>query len=619
MVTLTRSRLALSQGVRTAGQATVDSGVWAGALLFAAWARYDFVLSMSLVRVVLAVAVVAAVLQNCIGHWLFLYRGRYAYGSFEEVLAVSGTCAASTAVLFAGNLLYPHRPVPASIPLTGGLLTLVVILGVRYLRRLQRERDMRPDVAGATPVLLFGAGDAGTGLLRAMLRDTAGKYLPVGLIDDDPAKRNLRIAGVPVLGGLADLRDAVRRSGASTIVFAIPSAGPSLVSKVRMCADRVDVAFKMLPSLSELLDHRVEVSDIRDLDVRDLLGRRQIETDLEVIAGYLTGRRVMVTGAGGSIGSELCRQIQRYAPAELIMLDRDESALHAVQLSLYGRALLDDPDVILADLRDAVRIHEVFAERRPHVVFHAAALKHLPLLEQYPAEAVKSNVWGTLAVLEASAAHGVEAFVNISTDKAANPCSVLGYSKRITERLTAHVADWAPGRYLSVRFGNVLGSRGSVLTAFAAQIAAGGPITVTDPRVTRYFMTVQEAVQLVVQAAAVGRPGEALVLDMGEPVRIEEVAQQMAGLAHERVDIVYTGLRPGEKVHEHLFGVGERDERPRHPLISHVAVPPLDPDLARAIDTGSGHTAVIDQLIELSGEGAIRPSEVLQLVSSVAG
>jgi len=233
--------------------------------------------------------------------------------------------------------------------------------------------------------------------------------------------------------------------------------------------------------------------------------------------------------------------------------------------------------------------------------------------------AVKSNVWGTLAVLEASAAHGVEAFVNISTDKAANPCSVLGYSKRITERLTAHVADWAPGRYLSVRFGNVLGSRGSVLTAFAAQIAAGGPITVTDPRVTRYFMTVQEAVQLVVQAAAVGRPGEALVLDMGEPVRIEEVAQQMAGLAHERVDIVYTGLRPGEKVHEHLFGVGERDERPRHPLISHVAVPPLDPDLARAIDTGSGHTAVIDQLIELSGEGAIRPSEILQLVSSVAG
>jgi FlaA1/EpsC-like NDP-sugar epimerase len=321
-----------------------------------------------------------------------------------------------------------------------------------------------------------------------------------------------------------------------------------------------------------------------DVRVDDLLGRRQIETDLDLIAGYLTGKRVLVTGAGGSIGSELCRQLDRLAPAELMMLDRDESALHAVQLSLRGQALLDDPALILADLRDGEAIRAVFAERRPQVVFHAAALKHLPLLERHPGEAVKSNIWGTQTLLCAAAGNGVETFVNISTDKAANPASVLGYSKRITERLTAYAGMTSDGTFLNVRFGNVLGSRGSVLTAFSAQIEAGGPITVTHPEVTRYFMTVQEAVQLVIHAAAIGRDGEALVLEMGEPVRITEVARQLAATSSASVDIVYTGLRPGEKLHEELFGDGELDVRPLHPLISHVEVPALDPALVRSLD-----------------------------------
>jgi FlaA1/EpsC-like NDP-sugar epimerase len=282
-----------------------------------------------------------------------------------------------------------------------------------------------------------------------------------------------------------------------------------------------------------------------------------------------------------------------------MMLDRDESALHAVQLSLRGRALLDGTDLILADLRDAESIRQVFATRRPEVVFHAAALKHLPLLERFPGEAVRSNVWGTLNVLEAAAATGVEKFVNISTDKAANPVSVLGYSKRITERLTAHRSTIAAGTYLNVRFGNVLGSRGSVVTAFQAQIAAGGPVTVTDPDVTRFFMTVQEAVQLVIQAAALGAGGEALVLDMGCPVRIDELAHQLAAQAERPVDFVYTGLRPGEKLHEELFGDGETDLRPLHPLISHVSVPPLDPALALALDVRSAPGALVGQLADL--------------------
>jgi FlaA1/EpsC-like NDP-sugar epimerase len=270
-----------------------------------------------------------------------------------------------------------------------------------------------------------------------------------------------------------------------------------------------------------------------------------------------------------------------------------------VQLSLRGRAMLDTPELILADLRDAEGIKAIFAERRPQVVFHAAALKHLSLLESHPGEAVKSNVWGTQTVLEAAAEAGVERFVNISTDKAANPCSVLGYSKRVTERLTAHASTVSAGTFLSVRFGNVLGSRGSVLTAFAAQIAAGERITVTDPEVTRYFMTVQEAVQLVIQAAAIGRDGEALVLEMGNPVPIAQVARQMAEQADSPVEIIYTGLRPGEKLHEDLFGDGEEDVRPLHPLISHVAVPALDPAEIRMLDPYAEGPLVTKELVSL--------------------
>ncbi len=288
------------------------------------------------------------------------------------------------------------------------------------------------------------------------------------------------------------------------------------------------------------------------------------------------------------------------------MLDRDESALHAVQLSIEGRALLDSPNLVLVDLRDTERMKQVFAVHRPEVVFHAAALKHLPLLERHPEEAVKTNVWGTLSLLSLADAYGVERLVNISTDKAADAQSVLGYSKRITERLAAFFGEHSSWTYLSVRFGNVLGSRGSVLETFRAQLDAGGPLTVTDPDVTRYFMTVEEAVQLVIQAGAVGRRGEALVLDMGEPVRIADVANRLAGTSERHVDVVYTGLRAGEKLHEVLLGTDEVDVRPAHPLISHVDVPPLDPQAAWAIDAFADPAAVVDAMRALCHDRALR-------------
>jgi FlaA1/EpsC-like NDP-sugar epimerase len=278
----------------------------------------------------------------------------------------------------------------------------------------------------------------------------------------------------------------------------------------------------------------------------------------------------------------------RFAPDELVMLDRDESALHAVQLSIEGRAMLDDRNLVVADIRDARRVAEVFAEHRPHVVFHAAALKHLPLLEMHPAEAVKTNCRGTQNLLDEALAHDVDQFVNISTDKAADPSSVLGTSKRVAERLTAAAAARGRGAYVSVRFGNVLGSRGSVLTAFRAQIEAGGPVTVTDPDVTRYFMTVEEAVQLVIQAGAIGSGGEALVLDMGSPVRIDDVARRMVEQAGGRAQISYTGLRPGEKLHEVLVGEDEDPRATAHPLISSVDVPPATAAVLADLELVSG-------------------------------
>jgi FlaA1/EpsC-like NDP-sugar epimerase len=287
----------------------------------------------------------------------------------------------------------------------------------------------------------------------------------------------------------------------------------------------------------------------------------------------------------------------RAAPAELMMLDRDESALHSLQLSLSGRAMLDGPELILADIRDAENLARVFAGRRPEIVFHAAALKHLTLLQRHPGEAIKTNIWGTLAVLDAC--RDVARFVNISTDKAVDPISVLGYSKRITERLTAHAADRYQETFLSVRFGNVLNSRGSVVTAFCRQIEAGLPLTVTHPDVTRYLMTVQEAVHLMLQAAAIGKGGEALVLDMGRPVRIEDIARQLAERAASSTQIVYTGLRPGEKLHEDLLGQGEIDVRPLHPLISHVIVPALEPSEVMALDPFDEPAKVVEQLARL--------------------
>jgi dTDP-glucose 4,6-dehydratase len=326
-----------------------------------------------------------------------------------------------------------------------------------------------------------------------------------------------------------------------------------------------------------MISGRVELDKLREFNVADLLGRRQIETDLSEISHYVTGKVVLVTGAGGSIGSELARQVAALGPSRLVLLDRDESALHATQLLIYGSGLLDTDDIVLCDVRDADALWKVFDHHQPEVVFHAAALKHLPMLERHPEEGWKTNVLGTLNVLECARKAGVDHFVNISTDKAADPTSVLGHTKRLAERLTAWYAAQTGLPYLSVRFGNVLGSRGSVLDTFRAQILRGGPVTVTHPDVTRFFMTIPEACELVLQAGAIGTPGDVLVFDMGEPIRIVDVARRLIDESTKEVEIEYCGLRPGEKLHEALFSSFEKRTASRHPLITRVPVRRLDP------------------------------------------
>ena len=565
-------------GARFGSQYVLDAVSWSVALVLAVWARYEFDLDSISWWPMLAIIAGAWIVQFLTGWMFHLYRGRFTYGTFEEVQALAVAVLVAAVLLGLPVVLFGSEfGVPRSVVLIATPIALLGMFSIRYGKRLYVEHKSRPS-KDAEPTLIFGAGYLGSALVRRMTTDGEALYRPVGLIDDDPSKKNVQIRSVRVLGELDDLPDVVERVGASILIVAIARADSDLLRRVYDTAKPLGLSVKVMPALSDILDGKTRPSDVRDLGIEDLIGRHPVDTDVASIAGYLEGRRVLVTGAGGSIGSELCRQIAGYHPAELIMLDRDETGLQQAQIGTVGHGLLHTKDVVLCDIRDADALLNIFDERRPDVVFHAAALKHLPMLEQYPDEAWKTNVLGTLNVLEAAHAVGVRTFVNISTDKAANPTSVLGHSKRVAEKLTAWMAQTSGATYLSVRFGNVLGSRGSMLPTFAQLIASGGPVTVTHPDATRYFMTIPEASQLVIQAGAIGRPSEVLILDMGEPVRILDVAERMIAMSGRDVPIVYTGLREGEKLHEELVGSAENIQRLHHPLISHARVDSISPD-----------------------------------------
>lgn len=521
--------------------------------------------------VVLATTVLCQIL---VGSVFSLYRNRYPIGSALE-LRRQGLCAVIVTALGVAIAILLGLEFDLPWFLLALLCAQVLMIAGRQALRMWIDSQRRPNTGER--VVVVGAGEAGVSLISQMLRDPDGGYIPVAVVDDDPAKSRVVINGVRVRGRISDIQAVVDDHGADGIIVAIAQAPAEVFASLIGDLDLSRTWVRTVPSLADMLANGVALSGVRDMNVADLIGRQVIDPDSSEIESLVMGKTVLVTGAGGSIGSELVRLISKHSPGRVIMLDRDESALHSLCLSMTGTTLMDSEDLVLADIRDVDALMEVFESVRPDIVFHAAALKHLPMLESYPAEAWKTNVHGSLNVLRCAQRFDVERFVNISTDKAANPASELGRSKFLAERLTAHFAEVTGRPYVSVRFGNVLGSRGSVLISFAEQIRRGGPLTVTHPEVTRFFMSIPEACVLVLSAASVGEPGETMVLDMGDPVRIVDIASRMMTLSGRSCPITYTGLRDGEKLHEELFTPTEGAKMKASGHAWHVQIAPLVP------------------------------------------
>lgn len=554
---------------------------------------------------------ISAVSFFVFAHFAHLYRGRYIVGVFDEVISAAGTWLGAAAIASVVNAIAFSPRVPLSVLMVGVLLTGAIMLSTRAGWRLLNNALNRPNPHGRTKVVVFGAGEGGEIVVRSMLGDPASQYVPIAVLDDDKSQHNRRIAGLRVSG----TRDAIGSfaEDADALLIAIPSARSELLADLSAFAELADLDVMVLPTTSELFGSMLTHETVRPLEVEDLLGRAQVEIDHVAVAGYLTGETVLVTGAGGSIGSELCRQIATYNPERLVMVDRDETALQSLQLSIHGHGLFGDENLVLADIRDRARMFELFGRFRPKVVFHAAALKHLSMLEANPSEAVETNVFGTKNVIDAACSVDAEHFVNISTDKAANPISVLGETKRIAEALTVEAASESIGHFVNVRFGNVLGSRGSVLPLFEAQIEAGLPLSVTDPDATRYFMSIPEASGLVLQAGAIGKTGETMVLDMGEPVNIHDLALRLLKHRGSDVDIRITGLRESEKLHEELTHDGELLATREHHRVWHTA-PVVSPvsahlDRLRVSDTEMLRTRMSQLIRGFSSEIDLSSSE----------
>lgn len=563
---------------KSAVMVVADAIIWILMVLVASQLRYEFDLSMTEWGPTFLLAAGMALFFIAVGLALGLYLGRYSYGSFDEIRVVTGASLMTTAI-FSLVLIFVgfEAELPRSLAIIAFPLALVAMFGVRYLYRLLIDRTRKPAQL-ATPALIVGAGQVGEMMVRTIMTDPKSPLRVVGLLDDDVTKKRLQLHGIPVLGRTDEIAEIAKQTQAQVLIVAIAEVEQELLGDLTDRGTDAGLQILRTPTIQRLMEGPIAVADLRSVSIEDLIGRTTVDTNVDEIAGFITGKKILVTGAGGSIGSELCVQLAKFGPKELIMLDRDETSLQEAQIRLRGNGLLDSEDIVLANIRETDVIRNVFEDRKPDVVFHAAALKHLPMLEKFPVEAWKTNVLGTQNVVEAAMASGVETFINVSTDKAANPTSALGHSKRVAEKVTAWAAQETGRPYLSVRFGNVIGSRGSMLPTFQALIESGGPLTVTHPDVTRYFMTIPEACQLVIQAGGIGRAGEVLILDMGQPVKILDIAKRMIAISRKDIEIVYTGLREGEKLHEELVGAEENLERPFHEQISHATVDHLAPD-----------------------------------------
>ncbi|HET6846964.1 MAG TPA: nucleoside-diphosphate sugar epimerase/dehydratase, partial [Anaerolineales bacterium] len=544
-----------------------------------------------------------------------LYRRLWIYASVHELRLITAAVTTGSVILSAvmlglisAGLVVPGMP--RSALGIDWLLSLVLIGGSRFALRILSEQSAAPRRGSGRRVLVIGAGDAGALVVRELQRSALLNLIPVGLLDDDSSKQNQEIHGVPVIGYIRDLPQVLNSKGIDEVVFAIPSAPGRLVRTVNDACRLKGIPSRTMPGIYELIGGRVSVSRLREVDITDLLRREPTQVNEDMIGGVLANRRVLVTGAGGSIGQELCRQIARWNPEELVLLGHGENSIFEAVLELRdlfpGVALAP----IIADVKDGQRMREILGSRHPDVIFHAAAHKHVPLMQANVAEAILNNVIGTRNLVDAALTSGASKFVLISTDKAIRPANVYGATKRLAEMIVLDAARRSGAAFSVVRFGNVLGSRGSVIPLFKRQIAAGGPVLVTHPDMERYFMTIPEAVHLVLQAAAMGRGGEAFLLDMGEQVRIVDLAQdliRLSGLEPGRdIEIEFTGIRPGEKMREELWEDQKVYEKTTHPdimrsvheeLVAGGDLPAVLDDLERMAEQGDA-SGILDRLQE---------------------
>lgn len=512
------------------------------------------------------------------------HRGWWRYVGLRDVFSVSTAAWWSCVlvmVLYYGLAIAPSLGVPIdpfagedfpdSVFLLDLAGTVALVCGARIAVRLYHE-EVRPVADGAAPLLLIlGAGNAAENAVREILRMPILQYRIVGFLDDDLAKHGARIHGIEILGEIADVKEICDEHKVDEILIAMPSASRQQIRRVvELCKD-TNLRFKTLPAMADLIAGKATVSQIRDVDINDLLGRAPVKLDEDVIGAFLKDRTVMVTGAGGSIGSEMCRQVARFGPHRMLLVEKSENLLFEVERELRGSFPDLDFVPLIADIADEGRMNSLFSRERPSAVFHAAAHKHVPMMEYNPGEAIKNNVRGTQVIADAAARNGCEKFVMISTDKAVNPTSIMGASKRVAEMYIQGLNERAQTHFVTVRFGNVLGSSGSVVPIFKQQIARGGPVTVTHPDMVRFFMTIPEAAQLVLQAASMGKGGEIFVLDMGEPVKIVDLARDLITLSGlkpgEDIEITFSGIRPGEKLYEELSTEGEDISQTAHPKI----------------------------------------------------
>lgn len=526
---------------------------------------------------------VAALIYLVVFYVLGLYKRLWQYASTGELLLIIfavtiGTAGTITIVYFLAPMRFPH-----SVAALLWFTTLFLIGGSRFMWRILQENVFSPHVPGSQKqVLIVGAGDAGVVAVRELKNRNYHEGRPVGFIDDDPKKQRLQLMGIPVLGTHKDIQRVVKNHNIDEVIIAMPSASGEVIREIVQITEKSGVDLKILPGVYDLLSGKVDAKGIREVQVEDLLGREQVVVDLEEVASYLTGETVFVTGGGGSIGSEICRQVTKFNPGKLVILGHGENSVFDIEQELRTEHPGIDLATEIVDIKDRDKIKLIFERYRPGVVFHAAAHKHVPLMEKNPEEALKNNIVGSHNLAEAADAVHVKTFVLISTDKAVNPTSVMGATKRVTEMIIQTMDKRSKTKFVAVRFGNVLGSRGSVIPTFKKQIAKGGPVTVTHPEMVRFFMTIPEASQLVIQAGAMAKGGETFILDMGKPVKILDLARDLIRLSGFEPDvdipIKFTGMRPGEKLYEELLTAEEGTTATKHKRIFVAKPNPVEPE-----------------------------------------